>query len=90
LDFLDDPDPQVVFETASSEVQAALNLTRRSADIQVELASLLFCRLPRVWEALNQGLIDLARARILSDLTLPLPEELARQVTNTALDRLPV
>ena len=36
LDYLDDPDSQVVFETASSEVQAALTLTRRSADIQLK------------------------------------------------------
>ncbi|MGH3667332.1 MAG: DUF222 domain-containing protein, partial [Acidimicrobiia bacterium] len=72
-----------------SEVQAALPLTRRSADIQVDLASLLCERLPGVWEALHEGLIDLARARILSDLTSPLPEELARKVTETALVRAP-
>jgi len=89
LEYLDDPDSQVVFETASSEVQAALTLTRRSADIQVELASLLCERLPRVWEALHVGMIDLPRARVLSDLTLPLPEELAREVTDTALERTP-
>jgi Domain of unknown function (DUF222) len=89
LDHLDNPDPQVVFEAASSEVQAALNLTRRSADIQVDLAYQLKERLPRVWQALEGGLIDLVRARILSDLTLPLPEELAREVTETAMERAP-
>ena len=36
-----------------------------------------------------QGLIDLARARILSDLTSPLPEGLARQVCDAALERAP-
>ena len=36
-----------------------------------------------------QGLIDLPRARILSDLTMPLPRELAREVTETALERAP-
>jgi len=85
----EDPDPQHLFETASSEVQAALSLTRRSADIHVEQAFLLWERLPRVWEALHAGLIDLVRARILSDLTLPLPEELARSVTDSALERAP-
>ena len=35
------------------------------------------------------GLIDLPRARILSDLTAPLPEELARQVCDAALERAP-
>ena len=36
-----------------------------------------------------QGLIDLARARILSDLTYHYLEELARKVTETALVRAP-
>ena len=76
-----------LFDTSSSEVQAALSLTRRSADIQVELTFLLCERLPGVWEALHAGLIDLARARILCDL--PLPVELAREVTETALVRAP-
>jgi hypothetical protein len=89
LTFPEDPDPKDLFETASSEVQAALSLTRRSADIQVELAFLLCERLPGVWAALHEGLIDLARARVLSDLTLPLPRELAREVTETALVRAP-
>jgi len=89
LDYPEDPDPQDIFETASSEVQAALNLTRRSADIQVELAFLLCERLPGVWAALHEGLIDLARARVLSDLTMPLPRDLARQVCDTALERAP-
>ena len=70
-------------------MQAALHLTRRGADIQVDLAFLLCERLPGVWEAFHEGLIDLARARILSDLTMPLPRELARQVTETALERAP-
>ncbi|MET0696076.1 MAG: DUF222 domain-containing protein, partial [Acidimicrobiia bacterium] len=40
-------------------------------------------------EALHEGLIDLARARILSDLSMPLPRDLARQVCDTALERAP-
>jgi hypothetical protein len=83
------PDPEIVENATASEVQAALSLTRRSADIHVELAFLLCVRLPRVWEALHEGLIDLPRARILSDLTSPLPRELAREVTETALVRAP-
>ena len=83
------PDPVIIDDATSSEIQAALHLTRRSADIQVDLAFQLCERLPGVWEALHAGLIDLPRARILSDLTLPLPEELAREVTETALVRAP-
>ncbi len=89
LHYPEAPNPQDIFETASSEVQAALSLTRRSADVQVELAFLLCERLPAVWEALHAGLIDLPRARVLSDLTMPLPRELARQVCDTALERAP-
>jgi len=89
LDLPDEADLQDIFETTSSEIQAALHLTRRSADIQVDLASLLCERLPEVWEALHSGLIDLPRARILTDLTFSLPVELAREVTETALERAP-
>jgi hypothetical protein len=83
------PNPVIVGEATASEIQAALSLTRRAADIHVELAFLLCERLPRVWEALHAGLIDLPRARILSDLTMPLPRDLARQVCDTALERAP-
>jgi hypothetical protein len=40
-----------------------------------------------VWEALHEGRIDLHRARILAEQTTHLPEELARQVCETALER---
>jgi hypothetical protein len=83
------PDPGMVEEATASEVQAALCLTRRAAGIGVDLAYQLCQRLPGVWVALHEGRIDLARARILSDLTSPLPEELARQVTENALVRAP-
>ena len=48
-------------------------MTRRAAGLQADLAFLLYERLPGVWEALHEGLIDLPRARVLSDLTMPLP-----------------
>jgi len=83
------PDPGMVEEATASEVQAALCLTRRAAGIGVDLAYQFCQRLPGVWTALHEGRIDLARARILSDLTSPLPRELARQVTDTALERAP-
>ena len=49
------PDPVIVDDATSSEIQAALHLTRRGADIQVDLAFQLCERLPRVWEALHAG-----------------------------------
>ncbi len=43
---------EVVVEYASDEIRAALRLTRRAADIALDLA-LGLARLPRVWEALS-------------------------------------
>ena len=42
-----------------------------------------------MWQALHDGLIDLAKARVLSDQTCHLPQELARRVCETALERAP-
>jgi Domain of unknown function (DUF222) len=83
------PDPEIVEDATAAEIQTALCLTRRAAGIQTDMALQLCQRLPGVWEALHSGLIDMARARILSDLTMPLPRELARQVCDAALDRAP-
>ena len=83
------PDPVIVEDATASEIQAALTLTRRAAGMQTDLAYQFCERLPGVWEALHAGLIDLARARVLSDLTSPLPEELAREVCDAALERAP-
>ena len=88
-DLINDPDldDRTVYDATSSEISAALTLTRRSAEVQVDLAYLLCQRLPSVWNALSDGLIDLARARILTDQTTHLPQDLARQVCAIALER---
>jgi hypothetical protein len=84
-----DPDTDLIEETTVSEVSAALVLTRRAAEVQVELAYQLCERLPRVWKALSEGVIDLPRARVLADQTTHLPEELAEKVTDVALEKAP-
>lgn len=84
---LDCPDVQDVFYTTASEVQAALNLTRRTGETHADLAFQLEERLPQVWQALHNGLIDLPKARALTDLTCHLPRVLAHQVCDTALER---
>jgi hypothetical protein len=84
-----DPDTDLIEETTISEVSAALSLTRRASEVQVELAYVLCVRLPQVWEALSEGLIDLPRARVLADQTCHLPHELAQKVTAIALERAP-
>ncbi len=85
-----DPDDRTVYDATSSEISAALTLTRRSAQVHVDLAYLLCQRLPSVWKALSDGLIDLARARILADQTSHLPQDLARQVCDQALEKAPI
>jgi hypothetical protein len=40
-----------------------------------------------VWKALSEGVIDLARARILAEQTSHLPEQLAEKVTDIALEK---
>ena len=77
------------FYITASEVQAALTLTRRAGEMHTDLAFQLRESLPGVWQALHAGLIDLAKARVLSDQTCHLPQELARRVCETALDRAP-
>jgi hypothetical protein len=81
--------PEEAMEAAAGEIQAALNLTRRSADIQMGLAYQLGDRLPDVWAALHAGSIDLARARVLCDETMHLPIEDARRIAEIALERAP-
>jgi hypothetical protein len=75
------------YEMASSEIGTALHLTRRGADHQLGVAYRLCRRLPSVWKALYEGVIDLARARILADQTVHLSEELARKVCDQVLER---
>ncbi|HET9202492.1 MAG TPA: hypothetical protein VFP67_05025, partial [Acidimicrobiia bacterium] len=41
-----DPDDRTVYDATSSEISAALTLTRRSAQVHVDLAYLLCQRLP--------------------------------------------
>ena len=77
------------FFITASEIQAALTLTRRAGEMHTDLAFQLRERLPGVWQALHDGLIDLAKARVLSDQTCHLAEELARRVCDAALQQAP-
>ena len=64
----------------SAEIAAALNLTRQAADTELSFALELRRRLPQVWEALCDGLIDQRRARTFVSNTLHLPIATAREV----------
>ena len=83
------PQPDEAIEAAAGEIRAALTLTRRAADIQIGMAYELRDRLPGVWKALHQGLIDLAKARVICNETVHLPIEDARRVAKVALERAP-
>jgi hypothetical protein len=73
-------------EFASVEVAAALHLTRRSAERTVALALSLRERLPQVWETLQAGLIDVARARVIDDETSGVDRSTAIEVATRVLD----
>ena len=77
------------FSFASDEIRAALTLTRRSAESRMLLAFHLVERLPHLWEMLNSGLVDLARARVLIDGTSHLEEAAARRAVDLIADQAP-
>lgn len=77
------------FEFASDEIRAALTLTRRAAEGRLSDASELRERLPRVWGMLHEGLIDLARARVILKGTTHLSEETARRLVDEIAGRAP-
>jgi hypothetical protein len=81
------PVPDEAMESAEGEIRAALTLTRRAAEMQMGMAYQLRDRLPQVWNALHEGLIDLAKARVLCNETIHLPVEDAQRVAGVALER---
>ena len=76
-------------EFASDEIRAALTLTRRSAESELDLAFDLRERLPRVWEALHEGLIDLWRARTIAHATSHVPAGTACEVVDRVIEAAP-
>jgi hypothetical protein len=80
---------QEAFEFASDEIRAALTLTRRAAEYRLDLATDVVERLPRVFELLSQGLIDVFKARVFVDGTCHVSEETARSVVAELADVAP-
>lgn len=77
------------FEYASDEIRAALLLTRAAAGYRLSMATDLVERLPQVWELLDGGVIDMARARAFSDGTAHVPAATARSVVARLADIAP-
>ncbi|NIA24258.1 MAG: DUF222 domain-containing protein [Gammaproteobacteria bacterium] len=82
-------DDALAVESAAAEIRVALRLTRRAADSELAFAFVLRRRLPRVWDELAAGDIDLRRAKTISYGTEHLPIALARDVTDRVLGDAP-
>ncbi len=77
------------FEYAADEIRAALTLTRRAAEYRLSFATDLIERLPMVWRLLDEGLIDVARARVFSDGTAHLSKDTAERIVDLLADVAP-
>jgi hypothetical protein len=84
-----DDDPALATESAAAEIRVALRLTRRAADTELNLALDLGRRLPRVWELLAAGDIDLRRARTITHGTAHLSITQAREVIEEVIEDAP-
>lgn len=73
-------------EYASDEIAAALTLTRRSADNELESALSLTGQLVRVWRALQDGQIDMRKARTFVTQLDHLRSEIIDAVLDRVLD----
>ncbi|MEJ3742643.1 DUF222 domain-containing protein [Actinomycetes bacterium KLBMP 9797] len=74
---------------AQIEIAYAMTWTPTTAAGQLTLADDLLQRLPAVFTALDQGEIDIPKARIMSDLTMCLATPTARQVIDKIIDQAP-
>lgn len=74
---------------AEAEIRVALSLTRRSAEGELSLAIELHRRIPKVFEALSTGAIDVRRARVFDRNTTDLPISLARSIVDNLIDEAP-
>ncbi len=76
-------------EFSANEIRAALVLTRRAADAQFWLAHDLLTRLPAVHAAMDAGVLDEPRARVLSEWTIELHPQTARALRAELLPQAP-
>ena len=86
VDSMDDDDLMSAAESAAAEIRAALSLTRRATDRELEFALSLQRRLPKVWDALAAGDIDVRRAKLFAYRTTHLPIGVAQSVVERIID----
>jgi hypothetical protein len=87
VEFADDPG--LAWEAAATEIRAALRLTRRAAESELDVSVAVRHRLPRLWAALTDGSIDTRRAHVIVRGTSHLDEATARLVTDRVLPDAP-
>lgn len=75
------------FEFAADELRPALRWTRRGAERHLEFAWWLLDHLPEVWDALESGRIDLARAHVLVDYLAQVDPDIRTRVLERVLVR---
>ncbi|HSR43707.1 MAG TPA: DUF222 domain-containing protein [Acidimicrobiia bacterium] len=87
LDRDGETDFEIVEQACSSEIRAALRLTRRAADNELSIARDFQTRLPAVWQEFAAGRIDRRRANLILHRTDHLPVTQAQEVARRALER---
>jgi len=77
------PQPDVeAAEMAAAEVRVTLNLTRHAADVEMQFALELHRRLPRLFDMLASGDIDVRRAKVIERSTMHLTDATAQAVVD--------
>ena len=84
-----DDDYELAHQAAATEIRAGLSLTRRAAEAELDLALDLAHRLPRIWEALAEGTIDVPKSRVIVSGTTHLSIGTAREVAGQIIDDAP-
>ena len=80
-------DDELVADAVAGELRAGLTLTRRAAEMEVELALRLRRDLPDVWRLLASGAIDARKARVIAREVAHLDVRDARTVVAPILER---
>ena len=84
------PQPDVeATEMAAAEIRVALNLTRHSADVEMQFALELHRRLPRLFDLLATGALDVRRAKVIERGTAHLSDATAYAVLEDIADDAP-
>ncbi len=76
-------------ESAAAEIRCALHLTRRSVDAELSFALEMRQRLPKVFDALAAGVIDVRRAKVFDRNLIDLPIGTAQTIADHVLTEAP-